>query len=254
MVAGTLLKKVEGIVIRSIDYGESNKIVTIYTETFGKVGVMARGAKKTRSRLGAGTQLFTYGTFVYYQGSGLGTLTQVGINDSFRYIRNDLHVAAYAMYVVEMIDKLTADREPVPSLFQMLHQILTHFNEGEDAEVIVRIFEMKMLAFIGIRPEIDCCVRCQNIEQLQSFSIKEAGFLCNRCVHIDERAYPLSPHTVRLLRLFYYFDLTRLGQVTLKKETRRQLKEVISAYYEEYSGLQLKSKRILDQMEQLPEM
>jgi DNA repair protein RecO (recombination protein O) len=67
----------------------------------------------------------------------------------------------------------------------------------------------------------------------------------------DERAYRLSAHTARLLRLFFYFDLQRLGQISLKKETKQELKEIISAYYDEYSGLRLKSKRFLEQVERL---
>ena len=71
-----MLQKCEGIVLRTTDYGETNKIVTLYTREWGKIGVMARGAKKPKSRLSAITQPFTYGYFLLQKGSGLGNLQQ----------------------------------------------------------------------------------------------------------------------------------------------------------------------------------
>ena len=71
-----MLQKCEGIVIRTTDYGETNKIVTLYTREWGKIGVMARGAKKPNSRLSAITQLFTYGYFLLQNGRGLGSMQQ----------------------------------------------------------------------------------------------------------------------------------------------------------------------------------
>jgi DNA repair protein RecO (recombination protein O) len=246
-----VIQKVEGIVIRTTDYGESNKIVTLFTRELGKVGVMSRGAKKPKNRLSAASQLFMYGTFVFQQSSGLGQLNQADIANSFREVRNDLFRASYATYIVELTDKLTEDRQSNPFHFELLYQVLHYLDEGIDAEVILRIYEMKMLAVAGIKPELDQCVSCGSTDVPSAFSIRQAGFLCKSCLHLDERAYHISPQAARLLRLFYHFDLQRLGQISLKKETKKELQTIISAYYDEYSGLRLKSKRFLEQMERL---
>ncbi|MGV3465922.1 MAG: DNA repair protein RecO, partial [Heyndrickxia sp.] len=82
-----MLQKCEGIVIRTHDYGESNKIINVYTREFGKLGIMARGAKKPNSRLSAVSQLFTYGYFLVQTGNGLGTLQQGEMISSMRSIR-----------------------------------------------------------------------------------------------------------------------------------------------------------------------
>lgn len=246
-----MMQKVEGIVIRTIDYGESNKIVTLYTREHGKIGVMSRGAKKPKSRLAAVSQLFIYGTFLFQRSPGLGTLNQAEIIDSFREVRHDLFRASYATYIVEMIDKLTEEKQPNPYLFELLYQTIHYLNEGIDADVLLRIYEMKMLAVAGILPQLDECVSCGSADVPVAFSIREAGFLCHRCTYRDSRAYPLSAHSARLLRLFYYFDLERLGQISLKPETKQELKKIISAYYDEYSGVRLKSKRFLEQLERM---
>ncbi|PAM94754.1 DNA repair protein RecO, partial [Flavobacterium sp. IR1] len=91
-----MMQKVEAIVIRTNDYGESNKIVTLFTRESGKVGVMARGAKKPKSRLAAISQLFIHGLYLFQKSNGLGTLNQAEMIHSYKEVRNDLFLASYA--------------------------------------------------------------------------------------------------------------------------------------------------------------
>jgi len=121
-----MLQKCEGIVIRTTDYGENNKIVTLYTREFGKVGVMARGAKKPSSRLAAVTQLFTYGHFLFQASSGLGGLQQGEMISSMRSIREDLFLTAHASFMVDLTDKVTEDKKTNPFLFELLLQTLNY--------------------------------------------------------------------------------------------------------------------------------
>ncbi|MBA4535864.1 DNA repair protein RecO [Bacillus aquiflavi] len=246
-----MLQKCEAIVIRTTDYGETNKIVTLYTREWGKVGVMARGAKKPNSRLAAITQYFTYGYFLLQRGKGLGSLQQGEIISSFRSIREDIFLTAYASYVVDLTDKGTEENKPNPYLFELLYQTLNYMNDGYDLDILTNIFEMKMLNTLGLYPSLNECSFCGSTEGNFSFSIREGGFICHRCLTKDPYHLKISPATGKLLRLFYYFDLTRLGSISVKKETKQELKKVITAYYDEYSGLKLKSKKFLDQIEQL---
>jgi DNA repair protein RecO (recombination protein O) len=246
-----LLQKCEGIVIRTTDYGETNKIVTLYTREFGKVGVMARGAKKPNSRLSSITQPFTYGQYLIQTGSGLGSLQQGEILASMRNIREDIFATAYASYIVELTDKAVDEKQANPFLFELLAQTLHYMNEGLDIEILTFIYEMKMLNVLGIKPKLDGCSVCGSREGKFAFSIREGGFLCERCFSRDPHRMEISQSTVRLLRLFYYFDLHRLGKISVKYETKTELKKVIQSYYDEYSGLSLKSKRFLEQVERL---
>jgi len=112
-----MLQKCEGIVIRTTDYGETNKIITIFTREWGKIGVMARGAKKPNSRLSSVTQLFTHGYFLVQRGSGLGSLQQGEIATSLRSIGEDIFLTAYASYIVELTDKCTDEKKTKPFSF-----------------------------------------------------------------------------------------------------------------------------------------
>ncbi|WP_433958818.1 DNA repair protein RecO [Cytobacillus horneckiae] len=243
-----MLEKCEGIVIRTVNYGESNKIVTLFTREWGKVGVMARGAKKPSSRLSAVTQPFTYGHFLVQRGKGLGGLQQGDIIHSMRSIKEDIFLTAYVSYIVDLLDKGTEEKRPNPFLFELLMQSIQLINEGNDPEIITNIFEMKMLNQLGLYPVLNQCAICKNTDGEFSFSIREGGLICHRCLEKDPYHYKISPATVKLLRLFYYFDLSRLGNISVKDMTKAELKKIISAYYDEYSGLTLKTKRFLDQM------
>ncbi|WP_070120637.1 DNA repair protein RecO [Bacillus marinisedimentorum] len=246
-----MINKVEGIVIRTNSYGETNKIVTLFTRESGKMGLMARGAKKPKSRLATVSQLFMHGQFLIQSGSGLGTMQQGEIITSFRSIRQDIIATAYASYVAELTDKLTEDKKPNPYLFELLYQTLHYIDEGIDYEVLMFIYEVKMLAVAGLHPTLNECASCGATEGRFGFSIREGGLLCHRCFHQDPHILELSPAAARLLRLFYHFDLNRLGNVSVKEETKNEIRRVLSAYYEEYSGLYLKTKRFLDQIKRL---
>lgn len=246
-----MLQKVEGIVIRTTDYGEANKILTLYTRELGKIGVMARGAKRPKSRLSSISQLFTHGQFVFQKTSGLGVLNQGEMIQSFRDLREDLFLTAYGAYIVELLDKLTEQNDINPYLYELLFQTLKYIDEGLDYEVLTRIFEVKMLKVAGIGLYVDGCSHCGATEGEYSFSVKEGGFLCHRCLHVDERTIKINSGTAKLLRLFYHFDLNRLGAISVKAETKEQLKQVLESYFDEYSGLYLKSKRFLNQIDKM---
>ncbi|MGG4264275.1 DNA repair protein RecO [Peribacillus simplex] len=244
-----MLQKCEGIVIRRTAYGENNKIITIYTRELGKIGVMARGASKPNSRLAAVTQLFCSGYFLVTTSTGLGSLQQGEMVDSLRFIREDLFATAYASYIVELLDKSVDDKKPNPYLYELLSQTLHYINEEYDAEVLKFIFEMKMLPVNGINPVLNQCAVCGETEGEFAFSLREAGFICHRCLGKDPYHFKISPAAVKLLRIFYYFDLSRLGNISVKPETKKELQKIIDAYYDEYSGLQLKSKKFLKQID-----
>ena len=245
-----MLQKCEGIVIRTTDYGETNKIVTLYTREWGKVGIMARGAKKPNSRLSSITQLFTHGYFLVQRGSGLGSLQQGEINTSMRSIGEDIFLTAYASYIVELTDKCTEEKKSNPFHFELLYQTLNYMNEGYEPDILMNIYEMKMLNVMGLYPILNQCSVCGSTDGHFSFSIREGGFICHRCLDKDPYHFKISPASVNLLRLFYYFDLSRLGTISVKDETKEELKKVITAYYEEYSGLHLKTKKFLNSMDQ----
>jgi DNA replication and repair protein RecO len=246
-----LFLKVEGIVLRTIDYGESNKILTIFTRELGKIGAVARGAKKPQNRLAPVSQPFTYGYFLVSIGSGLGTIRQGEIINAFPQLKEDIFRMAYATYIAELLDRGTEERKASSSLFELLYEILKDIGEGLDPQILKNIFEMKMLPVLGFRPQVDGCALCGRKEGPFVFSVKEGGFLCYGCRDKDPYHLAVSEATVRLLRLFYHLDMKRLGHINVRDSTKKELERCIGSIYDEYTGLALKSKRFLEQIEAL---
>jgi DNA repair protein RecO (recombination protein O) len=248
-----LLHNVQGIVLRSTDYGEGNKILRLLTREAGKVSVMARGAKKVKSRLGAVSQVFTLGEYTFFKSGSMGTLNAGEIVDAHHRLREDLMKSAYASYLTELADRMLEDGEGGSGLFDQLAAALTAIEEEKDAQVVVHIFELKMLMLAGYSPVLDECVSCGSRNgPFVAFSAQHGGTLCHLCLHKDPRGTPLTEAAWKLLRLFQNVDIRRLGETAVKPETKSVLKQALRAYMDQYVGIVWKARSFLDQMEKYP--
>lgn len=241
--------RVEGIVIRSMDYGEGNKIVTLLTDTNGKVGIIIRGAKKVRSRHGSLAQLFTHGHFLYFRNSGLGTLTHGEIIESHHVLREQLDLAAYSSYAAELVDRALQDEDVGQFIYEQLKACLNAFVEGKDILVTIQLFEMKILQAAGYGPDFDECASCGNVNGPMAVSAQAGGVLCSRCAYKDAQAIAVSDGALKLLRLYRRMDLRRLGNVQVSDDTKKQLKAVMRLLMDTHIGIPLKSRSFLDQMD-----
>ncbi|WP_019415858.1 DNA repair protein RecO [Paenisporosarcina sp. TG20] len=248
-----MLNRIEGIVLKTQDYGEANKIVTLFSREGGKITAMARGAKKPTSRLASVTQSFTHGSFLIQQGTGMGTMQQGEQLESFRHIGEDIEATAYACFVVELIDRAVEDRNPQPAIFNLLRQALHAIADEYDPEAIALFVEWQMLPVTGIYPTLHQCTNCGATDGEFAFSFQQIGFLCHRCFNIDPYIIRLSPAQVKLIRTFYTVPIDQVGKLTLKKETKTFIKKIIRTIYEEQTGIRLKSQSFLDQLERSPQ-
>ncbi|MHA0855804.1 DNA repair protein RecO [Paenibacillus sp. CMAA1364] len=247
-----MLYRVEGIVIRSMDYGEGNKIITLCTENAGKIGVLVRGAKKLKSRHAALTQLFTLGEYVFFRsGTGLGTLNAGEIITSHYRLHGELYKAAYASYACELLDRVVHDEETGSFWFQQLKACLAALEDGKDLEIIIHIYEMKILQTAGYAPELDTCISCGLVKDDDEHWISPqlGGLLCRACRHLDRQAMEISPRGLKMLRIFARLDLRQLGNIDVKQETKVELKLIMRAFIDIQLGLKLKSRNFLDQMD-----
>ena len=127
-----MILRVEGIVIRAVDYGEGNRILHVLTQEAGKISMMARGAKKVKSRFSAISQPFTYGQFVIFRSSSqaMGTINSGELIRSHQRLREDLVLSAYAAYLAELTNRIIEEGEPVPHVFAQLAAAFEAMEEG----------------------------------------------------------------------------------------------------------------------------
>ena len=249
-----MLYRMEGIVIRGTDYGEGNKIVTILTPSHGKQGIVVKGARKPKSRYSSLAQLFTYGDFSFYKSGQLGTLNSGEIIESFRELREGLDAAAYAAYAVELCDRAVGEEDAGSFLFHQLKACLTALAQGKDAQIVIRAFEMKIVATAGYAPMLDECASCGRANGPFRFSTLAGGALCDGCRYKDPTALELGETTWKLLRLFAALDLRRLGQISVKDVYKKQLRLAMRKWMDHHIGVKLKSQNFLDQWEKMAEL
>lgn len=247
------MQRTEGIVLRSVDYGETHKILTVLTPNAGKLSMMARGAKKPLSPLSAATQLFVQSQFLVAgnvsSGSGMVTVIQADIIRSFSSIREDLWKTAYAAYYAEHLNRQTEERVPIPGVYPFLLSTLGLLSDDKDAEVLTRIFEMKMLQVAGVDPVLDACAHCGHKDRdLTAFSFFLAGPLCSLCKYADPQAFSMNAVTIRLLQVFQKMKMDQLGNVNISAPIRKELDEILKGYQAEHLGQPLRSRQFIDQL------
>lgn len=246
-----MLRQIEGIVLKSRDYGETHKMITIYTKQMGKITAIARGANKPKSKLSAVSQVFIQGEFLAYVTKGLSTIQQGQTTNSYRHIREDIVKTAYAAYIIELTDKLLDEKQPDAFIYNQLCKTLAWIDQNDTFMIPLMMYELKMFSKGGIAPVIDRCVVCGRTESFRSFSIQEGGILCEQCHTNDLRAIQLHPSLFKLLAIFLHVELERIGNISVKKENEQLLRRLFDQYYDEYGGFHLKSKKFLAQIDLL---
>lgn len=246
-----MLEKIKGIVIKTQDYGETHKLVTIFSGQIGKITAIARGAKKPKSRMAAVTQPFVYGNFLMYISSGLSTIRQGEIIDSLRSIREDIFKTAYGAYIMELTDKLMDTRSPDIYIYNELYETLQWIAANDSVEIPVMMYEVKLYKKGGFAPIVHQCTHCGSTQMPFSFSISEGGMLCHACIHLDQAAISLPASIVKLLNIFQEVPLNQIGNISIKKTNKVLLRKIFDAYYDQYGSYYLKSRNFLKQLDLL---
>lgn len=246
-----MLQKINGIVLKTQAYGETNKIVTIFSEEIGKITGVARGANRTRSRMAAVTQPFIHGNYLVYVNRGLSSIQQGEVSHSFRKIREDIVKTAYAAYIAELVDKLVESRKPNDYLYYQFYRTMEWIDKEVEYEIPVLMFELKVYKEAGFSPHIHACVLCKQEQDLTAFSIHEGGLICKSCFSKSSDALVLPNGFARLLRIFLEVGLERIGNISIQEKNKVFLRNLFDAYYDQYGGYQIKSRNFLRQMDQL---
>lgn len=243
-----MIKKIEGIIISEVDYKESSKIINIFTKEHGIIGVLARGTKQVKNNLSGVTSKLTYGYFhLKYKENGLSTLIEVDILDKFKTIRRSLDLTSYSIYLLEL-STMVYKHETNSEIYSLLISSLKKINEGFDYQIIAIILELKLLDYLGIKPVIDHCVICGSKADIVTISSYRGGYLCRNCYHGETVS---NIKTIKLLRMFYYVDISKISKLEITNNIKQELTNFIDDYYDRYSGLYLKSKEFLKNLEKI---
>lgn len=197
--------RVEAVVLRHADWGEADRLLALYSLQRGKMRVVAKGARRIRSRKAGHLEPFTRVSLQLARGRDLPIVTQAETVDAYLNIREDLGRTGLAAYVVEMLDRFTYEDETESApIYTLLTDTLSRIAANENAWLAVRYYEVHLLAYLGFRPRLFECANCgEKIQAVdQYFSPAAGGVLCPRCGAGLPGAIPVSVEALKFLRHF----------------------------------------------------
>ena len=244
-----MLYKTEGIVLKSTEYEEADKIVTIYTKNYGKITAIAKGVRKTKSKFGSSLEILTYSMFLFYKGRNIDIVSQVEILESFFTASKEVIKFAFAANCVEIVNKLTEEREINIGLFNLLKETLHCLRKTNDPKLLTLSFKWQTMSLLGYRPALSQCCRCNKSVKDQKemcFNIREGGLVCNNCIAEDKvECINVSLYFVKLLRKILITHLSTISNATIPDTKMKELEKITNIYVSYHSEKSFKTDEFL---------
>jgi DNA repair protein RecO (recombination protein O) len=242
--------RTEAIILRRQDFGEADRLLTLYARDRGKIRVIAKGARKPHSRKTGHVELFMRTRFLIAEGRNMDIVTQAEAVEAYPALREDLVRTTYASYAVELLDRFTPDEDRNPHLYDLLASALGWFALGQQHLRAARFYELHLLQLAGFRPQLFHCVSCGEaiVEQDQLFSGELGGLLCPDSAAADRNARPVSAAAVKVLRFLQSRPWEAVRQLSLRRELHTELENVMHYYLTYLLERDLKSTEFLHRL------
>ena len=221
----------KGIIIAENNMGDFDKMLTMLTPGNGKISCVAKGARRPKSSLLAGTQFLCFGEYVMFKGQEHYSINSCDTIEVFYNLRTDLDKLEYAANITKIIQDVTTENENSYKILQLFLNTLYMLSESDmNPNFIISVFKLKLLCFLGFTPKIDSCALCGSREKLNYFSIKDNGFKCEKCHGTDKGAVHISESTYTALKYIILAPAKRIFSFNLKNDSLKEL-ELISKIY-----------------------
>lgn len=195
--------KTYALVLKSINWSESSKIVSLYTSEHGRLEALAKGARRKNSAYqGVLETLNCIEAVIYFSSAReLQQLGQAGIENSFTSIRNDLSRTAYALAILELIDDLIHPREGDPVFYDFIYTMMEGIGSHPYPIIVFWYFILKLASYLGFKPIFDTCFICgKNIDSsVAYFQLQHGSLCCPSCAESRNALYTLSDNFYRFL-------------------------------------------------------
>jgi DNA repair protein RecO (recombination protein O) len=224
--------RVEAVVLRHSDWGEADRLLWLFTRELGKVRAIAKGARKLRSRKAGHLEPFTRVALQLARGRDWWIVTQAETVDAFAPIHEELLQVGYASYVVELLDRFTYEEGENRLLYKLLADTLERLSQGQEANLVLRFYEIRLLDLLGYRPQLFHCAKCgEEIRPVdQYFSAELGGVLCPNCGPGYPGARPVSMQALKYFRHFQRSSFTEASRAQISSEVNREMEMLVQHY------------------------
>ena len=235
-----MIVKTEAVVLKSMRYRETSKIVTFYTKAFGKLSGIAKGARALKNKFGAALEPMTYVSLVLYKKEHreLQLISQCDIVKLFPRLQSDLEKISVGLVVVELINAAMHSEERNEQGFHLVVEVLDELDRAtKNFQNVLYYFRLHLLDLMGFRPNFQTCARCKKrlFQDLSDdtevhFEPKSGGFLCNACSRQYARKMRLQFRSVRFLRDLLQIPLSKVTTVGVPEVSKKEIEEALGLY------------------------
>lgn len=226
--------RVEAVVLRHADWGEADRVLTLFTRERGKVRAIAKGARKIRSRKAGHLEPFTRVVLQLAKGRDLFIVTQADTVDAYLSLSEDLVKTGYASYVIELLDRFTYEDESENlAIFNLLTESLRRIAIEPDPWLAIHYYEVHLLDFLGFRPHLVKCANCgKEIQpENQFFSPAAGGVLCPTCGAGLPGTWSISLEALKHLRHLQRSSYSEAQRARPGPGVRNELEILMQRYF-----------------------
>ena len=246
--------RTQAIILRRQDYGEADRLLTLFTPEYGKLRVIAKGVSKPAGRKTGHVELFTRAAMLISRGREIHVINQVEMLEPFLPIHEDLERGAYANYVVEVLDHFTEFEEQNTSLYNLLDAALGWLSLPRvDLRLAARFYELHLLSLVGFQPSLfNCAVGQEEIEaQDQYFSMADGGLVCPDHARVSSQMIPVNLLTLKTLRYLQKQDYEAISKLRLDSVMHLELERLLQNYIVHVLERRLKSVEFIRRLRRL---
>ena len=258
--------RTEAVVLRRTDLGEADRILTLYTPTYGKVRAVAKGVRKPASKLGGHLDLFTRSKLLLARGRNLDVVTGAETLDAYRGLRSEglestapgdagggddasdaLERIGVAYYLAELLDRFTEEGMESRPVWDLLVAALRALSDGVTPAVVARHYELRLLGYLGYRPQLEECAGCGEPLKPEEnhYSLEAGGVLCPECRNHDPLVEPLSVNALKLLRLLAREDPATVARLRFGPQLADEVEGVLRRSIRHIGERELESPAVL---------
>lgn len=236
------------IVLRRIDLGEKDRILTLFTREHGKLSAVAKGSRRPGSKLGGASEPFTYSRMMLSSGRDLDVLSQAEIKESFPNVKNGIESVAHGVYLLELVNSFVDQRQPNLDIFDTLLSAMYVLESGADPVLTARYFEIQLLSILGYEPHFEACLRCgRNLgKERVSFSPALGGIVCADCGNPPKDAISVPSAISSYVKALRNAEPHRLKEMRVPKGARRDLARILKWHIRYRLDHNLKSTDFID--------
>ncbi len=245
--------RTEGVILRRRDFGEKDRLLTIFTRKMGRVSVIAKGVRDPQSKKSGHVEMFMRSSLLIAKGRNLHILTQAEVINDYEPLRQSLTGIGYGSYAVELLDAFTYEEGSNLPLYKLLVATLERLSRGDSPDMVLRYYELRLLEHVGFRPQLFRCVECKReiVEEDQHFSGALGGVICPRCaegVSLSRRR-PITSRALKYLRHLQRSPYHELKALQIPQELKPELEGVLGYYLTAILESQLHTPDVMERIQ-----